>query len=119
MQLKALNLAKQSKIEMDKIIVFSDHAEFRINYRTLNKYDIIQVIHNPEQKFIDDDNDERNICQSITKDINGTDKLLRIIIEETPDEILVISAYLTTKIKKYWRGKTWFSTMIKKPTVFH
>jgi hypothetical protein len=49
----------------------------------------------------DKENNIRDICQSIVKDINGTNKLLRIVVEESFDEILVISVYFTSKIKKY------------------
>ena len=38
--------------------------------------------------------------------IRGRQKLLRVVYEETPDEYLVVTAYLTSDIKRYWRDKT-------------
>lgn len=33
-------------------------------------------------------------------------KLLRVVFEETEDKYVVITAYLTSDIKRYWRDKT-------------
>jgi hypothetical protein len=34
------------------------------------------------------------------------EKLLRVVFEETEDKYIVITAYLTSDIKRYWRDKT-------------
>jgi hypothetical protein len=33
------------------------------------------------------------------------DKLLRVVFEETPEKYIVITAYLTTAVKRYWKEK--------------
>jgi len=88
---------------MNKLINFSEHAEERMDFRNIDKEIVIQIIYHPDQKIPDCDNNNREICQSLIKDNNGKFKLIRIVIEETKNEILVISVYLTSKIKKYWR----------------
>ena len=34
------------------------------------------------------------------------EKLLRVVFEETEDKYVVITAYLTSDIKRYWKDKT-------------
>ena len=87
---------------MNKIINFSEHSEERLSFRSIKKEIIVNTIIFPEQKVIDKDDNKRVICQSIIKDINNKSKLLRVVIEETDYEIIVISVYLTSKINKYW-----------------
>ncbi|MBI3811480.1 MAG: DUF4258 domain-containing protein [Nitrospirae bacterium] len=33
------------------------------------------------------------------------DKLLRVVFEETPEKYIVITAYLTAAVKRYWKEK--------------
>jgi len=40
----------------------------------------------------------RRICRK--------EKLLRVVFEETQDKYVVITAYLTSDIKRYWKDKT-------------
>jgi hypothetical protein len=38
--------------------------------------------------------------------IRRKEKLLRVVFEETQDKYVVITAYLTSDIKRYWKDKT-------------
>jgi len=38
--------------------------------------------------------------------IRRREKLLRVVFEETEEKYVVITAYLTSDIKRYWREKT-------------
>jgi Domain of unknown function (DUF4258) len=38
--------------------------------------------------------------------VRRREKLLRVVFEETEDKFIVITAYLTSDIKRYWRDKT-------------
>jgi len=38
--------------------------------------------------------------------VRRREKLLRVVFEETEDKYVVITAYLTSDIKRYWREKT-------------
>jgi len=35
--------------------------------------------------------------------IRGKERLLRIVFEETPEKIIVITAYVTSDVKRYWK----------------
>ena len=37
--------------------------------------------------------------------IRRREKLLRVVFEETEDKYIVITAYLTSDIKRYWKDK--------------
>lgn len=38
--------------------------------------------------------------------IRRREKLLRVVFEDTADKYVVITAYLTSDIKRYWKDKT-------------
>ena len=38
--------------------------------------------------------------------IRKQEKLLRVVFEETQDKYVVITAYLTSDIERYWKDKT-------------
>ena len=86
-----------------KQIRFSDHSQERILARKLNTELIEFVVRNPEQIVPDEDDEEREIYQSFFIDANGKEKLLRVVVEETATELVIISAYPTSQIKKYWK----------------
>ena len=37
--------------------------------------------------------------------VRGKDRLLRVVFEETPDKYIVVTAYLTSAVKRYWKEK--------------
>ncbi len=37
--------------------------------------------------------------------IRGKDRLLRVVFEETSEKYIVITAYLTLAVKRYWKEK--------------
>ena len=86
-----------------KQIRITPHAKERIVARKLNSEQVKSVVLHPEQIVPDEDDINRQIYQSFFTDRKGKKKLLRVIVEETQDEIAVITAYLTSQIKKYWR----------------
>jgi hypothetical protein len=48
---------------------------------------------------------DRRVAQQRRK-VRRQEKLLRIVFEETEDKYIVITAYLTSDIRRYWRDKT-------------
>jgi hypothetical protein len=40
------------------------------------------------------------------RSIRRKEKLLRVVFEETEEKYVVITAYLTSDIKRYWKDKT-------------
>lgn len=85
----------------NKNIQFSDHAEIQMNERNIDKLMVLETLKNPLQIFSSKNN--RRIAQKIFK-IEDKDFLLRVIYEDFDNIIKVITAYLTTKIKKFVRG---------------
>ena len=47
----------------------------------------------------------RSVAQQRRR-IRRREKLLRVVFEETQDKYIVITAYLTSDIKRYWKDKT-------------
>jgi hypothetical protein len=47
----------------------------------------------------------RSVAQQRRK-VRRRQMLLRVVFEETEDKYVVITAYLTSDIKRYWRDKT-------------
>jgi hypothetical protein len=86
-----------------KPIRITPYAERRISARKISPDMVKNVVRNPDQIVPDEDNENREIYQSLFTDIKGRTKLLRVVIEESSDEISVVTAYPTSKIKKYWR----------------
>jgi Domain of unknown function (DUF4258) len=46
----------------------------------------------------------RSVAQQRRR-IRRREKLLRVVFEETEDKYIVITAYLTSDIKRYWKDK--------------
>lgn len=65
---------------------------------------IEQTIRLPQEKVLDDDNSNRTIYHSLYTSPNGKLKLLRVVVEEGDSEIVVITVYSTSQIKRYWKG---------------
>jgi len=80
-------------------IIFESHAENQIKERRLNKNQIEETILNPDQLLTTRKN--RKIAQKIFK--TGRLKfLMRAIYVIENSDFVVISAYRTTNIEKYW-----------------
>ena len=82
-------------------VVLTDHAKFETNRRQLSEETVISVAQAPEQ-FIRLPKGRR-ICQSKYYDSQESkEMLLRVVCEEKNDLLLVVTAYRTSKIDKYW-----------------
>jgi len=86
-----------------KPIRITPHAEERIVARKIDIELINRTIRQSDQIVPDEDNIKRQIYQSVFSDENGKQKLLRVVIEETEDELVVITIYATSQVKKYWK----------------
>jgi len=84
---------------MEKI-EFSKYAELQAQERRIKKQDILDTLESPGQVLLGKKG--RKIAQ---KKLNreGEKGLLRVIFEEKTDVKVVITAYWTSRIKKYWR----------------
>lgn len=86
-----------------KPIRITPHATERITARKLNSDVVEATVHHPQQIVPDEDDKNRQIFQSLFTDKKGKQKLLRVVVEETQNEIAVITVYPTSQIIKYWR----------------
>ena len=82
----------------------TDHARFEMNRRQISESDIEQILSNPEQ--IEKIRSGRVVCQSLIKLGKPSKKyLLRVFVDIDRKPMEVVTAYRTTKVKKYWRQK--------------
>lgn len=88
---------------MDKKIRYTEHSLIQIASRKLEINDIDAIVALPEQIVVDEDNINRLIYQSHFVDKKGKLKLLRVVVEETNEEIAVLTAYPTSQINRYWK----------------
>jgi hypothetical protein len=88
---------------MAKKVRYTEHSKIQIALRELTKEQVDNVLHFPEQVVPDDDNENRDIFQSLFIDHKGKQKLLRVVVEETIAEIIVITVYPTSQIRRYWK----------------
>ncbi|MHA1225534.1 MAG: DUF4258 domain-containing protein [Candidatus Hodarchaeales archaeon] len=84
-------------------IRFSDHALERIKSRNISSDQIKEAIIKPDEQFI---NTIGMVIHKILTDTDSKERyLLRVFYKENDDIITIISAYKTSKIKKYWKGE--------------
>jgi len=85
-----------------KRVVVSDHAQFEAARRQVTQEEIRQVALSPEQ--VVSSRKGRVIHQSRVDDPGpGGKMLLRVVIEERPDVLFVVTVYKTSKVEKYWQ----------------
>jgi len=78
----------------------SDHAIKQIGDREIPIALLEQVIDLPEQ--IIEQSDGSKVYQSKVMGINNKTYLLRVFMNDSVIPMVVISVYLTSKVKKYW-----------------
>ena len=78
----------------------SDHAIKQIGDREIPITLLEQVIDLPEQVI--EQSDGSKVYQSRVTGINNKTYLLRVFINDALMPMVVISVYLTSKVKKYW-----------------
>lgn len=72
----------------------------KIELRGVDQALVIETVNEPDQ--IVDGYGGRKVRQKIYA-WDGEDKLLRVVVNEETDKFVVITAYLTSRIKRYWR----------------
>jgi len=85
-------------------IIFSEHVLFEIERRKLDRKKIEHIIQFPDQEI--PAKKDRVVRQGIFHDKNDNKKrILRVVGERLQDSFYVITAYKSSKIKKYWKGE--------------
>lgn len=82
-------------------VLFTEHARFEIQRRQINENDIKELIKQPQQIISTKKGrviyQKKYFDKSMKKEI-----LLRVIGKNEKGRFIVITAYKTSKIKKYW-----------------
>lgn len=80
---------------------FSDHARSELERRRISQSDVLKVLAHPDQTIpvrVD-----RTIYQSqIAKGHPPKSYLLRVVVDRFEDDLIVVTAYYTSKVEKYW-----------------
>lgn len=87
-----------------KTIKYFSKAQEKINARGLELAEVTKTCLHPEQIQGGKEREE-NRTTEIRKFRKGKQYLLRVIFEESEKEIKIVTAYKTSKIKKYWRDE--------------
>ena len=83
-------------------IIISDHALFQMRRRGIAADNARNVVRFPEQIVLS--GGKRRVCQSRDRDkTSGKPLLVRVVVEEQGRFQVIISAYRTSKIDKYWK----------------
>ena len=85
-------------------IVFHPHAEGGLRQRQIARELVNQVALEPQQRV--EGYLGRRIHQSKFFDpILSKEMLLRIVVEATEGQLLIMTVYKTSRIEKYWQGE--------------
>jgi len=80
----------------------SRHAEWEMARRGIPLVLVQAVAGNPEQRVVDESRPGRWIRQSRLQFEGGRMYLLRVVVDEDERPPLIVTAYRTSKIEKYW-----------------
>lgn len=81
----------------------SKHAREEIKRRQISEFLLGEVLKNPQQ--IVEGFGGKKVYQSKVDFGRGRIYLLRAIVDDTMDPVVVITAYRTSRIEKYWRSE--------------
>jgi len=82
-------------------VIITDHARFELQRRGIEEADVITVVNQPQQRI--SSMKGRLVLQS--KFFDKTERkemILRVVGKESVEGFVVITAYKTSKIAKYW-----------------
>jgi hypothetical protein len=85
-----------------KPVKFSNHARAEIARRGIPVDVVEQVLSNPEQVVPEHGG---LMARQSRVEFGGKPYLVRVIVGEQPDATIVVTAYRTGRIGKYWRSK--------------
>ncbi|MBI5789623.1 MAG: DUF4258 domain-containing protein [Candidatus Schekmanbacteria bacterium] len=89
---------------LQKKIIFTEHALLEMRRRSIDRELVANSVINPQQTLPAKNN--RLIIHNQYVDAEqNRNMLLRIVIEKIDQSIIIITAYKTSKIEKYWRSR--------------
>ena len=75
-------------------------ARKKMERRSVSDEWVFETVNSPEQ--IVEGYGGRNVAHR-RYNVRGKPRLLRVVFEETPEKYIVITAYLTSAMKRYWK----------------
>jgi len=83
----------------------SRDAEWEMTRRSIPRAMVLAVMMHPEQRLADESRMGRWIYQSRLRFEDGKMVLLRVVVDEEEQPPVIITAYRTRKIEKYWSAE--------------
>ena len=83
----------------------SRHAEWEMARRGIRLALVQAVMDHPEQRLVDESRTGRWIHQSRPRFEDGKMYPLRVVVAEEEQPPVIITAYRTSKIEKYWSAE--------------
>lgn len=85
-----------------KPVRFSEHARLEIVRRSI-PFEVVElVLSSPEQSVPEHGG---LTARQSRVDLEGKQYLIRVVVAERPDATVVVTAYRTSRIGKYWRSE--------------
>ena len=84
-------------------VIFHSHAESKLLSRQIPREIVMEAVSNPQERV--PGHSGRWVYQSRFFDtVHAEELLLRVVVEESDEELLILAIYKTSKIDKYWQG---------------
>ena len=83
----------------------SPHAEWEMSRRGITLELVQAVTDHPEQRQPDESHPDRWVHQSRLRFEDGKIYLLRVVVDENAEPPVIVTAYRTSKIEKYWSAE--------------
>ncbi len=77
-----------------------DHARESLEERNIEISELMDCLESPDQKIA---GHMGRLIYQRKLPLNGKRMLLRVVVEENDDSIVVVTVYKTSKFNKYWR----------------
>ena len=84
---------------------FSIHSLEQMTSRGITNSQVIEVLKNPDQVIKESEVSDIEVYQSIFKNIQGGNYMIRVFVNRIKNSKLVVTVYKTTKVFKYWQNE--------------
>jgi hypothetical protein len=85
---------------------FSIHALEQLKVREISRKLVMEVFENPDQVYSKSDENEIVLYQSVFRKDTDETYLIRVFVNQIKSPNLVITAYRTSKVQKYWKDES-------------
>jgi len=87
-----------------KLFRISNHAEKEMIRREVDRAEVLRALEQPD-KMVPGDPPRQIFMRRYFDETLQVEMLLRVVVEETPAEIVVVTLYKTSKFRKYLKGE--------------